>query len=54
VLGNSVKPCHPQNVELPKFMKQVRETAVGKGFRFMKKSKMKSPNEFQVFRKFLN
>jgi hypothetical protein len=30
-------------------MKQVRETAVGKWFIFMKKGGMKSPNEFQLF-----
>jgi hypothetical protein len=30
VLGNSVKPSHPRNVGLPKFMKQVREAAIGK------------------------
>jgi hypothetical protein len=35
-------------------MKQVRETAVGKRFRFMKKGEMKSPNEFRMFHKFLN
>jgi hypothetical protein len=28
VLGNSVKPCHPRKVGLPKFMKQVREAAL--------------------------
>jgi hypothetical protein len=37
VLGNSVKPCHPRNVGLLIFMKQVRETAIGKRFIFMKK-----------------
>jgi hypothetical protein len=31
MLGNSLKPCHPRNVGLPKFMKQVRESS------FMKK-----------------
>jgi hypothetical protein len=35
-------------------MKQVRETAVGKRFKFMKKGEMNSPNEFQMFHKFLN
>jgi hypothetical protein len=37
VLGNSVKHCHPRNVGLPIFMKQVCETAIGKRFIFMKK-----------------
>jgi hypothetical protein len=37
VLGNSVKHCHPRNVGLPIFMKQVRKTAIGKRFIFMKK-----------------
>jgi hypothetical protein len=37
VLGNSVKPCHPRNVGLSKFMKQVREATIGKRFTFVKK-----------------
>jgi hypothetical protein len=37
VLGNLVKPCHPRNVELSKFIKQVREAAVRERYRFMKK-----------------
>jgi hypothetical protein len=37
VLGNSVKPCHPRNVGLSKFMKQVRKAAIGKRFTFVKK-----------------
>jgi hypothetical protein len=37
VLGNSVRHCHPRNVGLPIFMKQVRETAIGKKFIFIKK-----------------
>jgi hypothetical protein len=28
LLGNLVKPCHPRNVGLPKFMRQVREAAL--------------------------
>jgi hypothetical protein len=35
-------------------MKQIHETSIGKRFRFMKKDEMKSPNEFQMFHKFLN
>jgi hypothetical protein len=54
LLGNSVKPYHPQNVGLSKFMKQVRETAIGKRARFMKRGEMNSPNEFRMFHKFLN
>jgi hypothetical protein len=54
VLGNSVKPCHPRNVGLSKFMKQVRETVIGKRCRFMRKGEMKSPSEFQMSHKFLN
>jgi hypothetical protein len=54
LLGNSVKPCHPRNVGLSKFMKQIHETSIGKRFRFMKKDEMKSPNEFRMFHKFLN
>jgi hypothetical protein len=30
VLGNLVKPCHPRNVGLSKFMKQALETVVAK------------------------
>jgi hypothetical protein len=39
LLRNSVKPCHPRNVGLPRFMKQVREAAVGGGFIFMGKGR---------------
>jgi hypothetical protein len=53
VLGNLVKPCHPRNVGLLKFTKQVRETTVGERYRLMKKEEEGSSVEFQMFRRFV-
>jgi hypothetical protein len=50
VLGNLVKSCHPRNVGLSKFIKQVREAALRERYRFMKKGEGESPVEFRMFR----
>jgi hypothetical protein len=50
VLGNLEEPCHPRNVGLSKFMKQVRETPIGERYRSMKKFEGESPVEFPMFR----
>jgi hypothetical protein len=47
VLGNSVKPWHPQNVGLSNIMKHVHEGTIEKG-------DMKNPDVFLLFHKFLN
>jgi hypothetical protein len=50
MLGNSVKACHPRNVGLPKFMKQVRKTALWKRFAFVKKrTKRRVLTSFRCF-----
>jgi hypothetical protein len=49
VLGNLVKPCHPRNVGLLKFARQVHETAVEERYKFMKKDEEKSSVKFGCF-----
>jgi hypothetical protein len=54
VLGNSVKPCHPQKVGFLKFMERVREAALWGRFAFVRRGGVKSSDEFLVFCEFLN
>jgi hypothetical protein len=53
LFGNLVKSCHPRNVGLLKFTKQLRETAVGERYKFMKKDEEESSVEFRMFRRFV-